>query len=149
MKNIGMCDVRCVLPSAFFFQEEKKMYLPDVFHERRFADWNYMVRGLMAAWEMAGLLGLEDCLEQRLREDESGALLECLAQSGNRYAPLLETLYAGRTSVASRNRRSGTDPPAKPSAAGPRPEPLPERDEGSPESTQTALVPLTMRASRR
>jgi hypothetical protein len=72
------------------------MYLPERLHHRRFAEWNYLVRGLVEVWEIARLVGLEEQLEQRLAEDRDGSLTEMLGEIGNECASLAGRLNAYR-----------------------------------------------------
>lgn len=68
------------------------MYLPDCLQERRFTEWNEILKGLMVVWDMACLLGLEQDLEARLRTLDNEAALKRLGQLGNQFAPFLTTL---------------------------------------------------------
>jgi hypothetical protein len=76
------------------------MRLPEELHERRFADWNHVVKGLMEAWNLAKLLGMDDHLEQQLLRDHDGAVTELLARIGNDCAALRALLRARSPSSA-------------------------------------------------
>jgi hypothetical protein len=69
-----------------------EMLLPEELHERRFDDWNYLVRGLMEVWELSRLLGMERELEQLLAQDRGGALTDRLARMGNECGTLANLL---------------------------------------------------------
>jgi len=59
------------------------MYVPDRLHERRFADWNYLLRGLVEVWELARWLHVERAFEEALRTDSDGLLAEEIGRIGN------------------------------------------------------------------
>ncbi|HZP82251.1 MAG TPA: hypothetical protein VFB21_11485 [Chthonomonadaceae bacterium] len=68
------------------------MYLPTKWQEMSYPDWNHRVKGLMAVWELAFLLGLEDRLEENLCRDTTGALAERCVQLGHTAALLTTAL---------------------------------------------------------
>jgi hypothetical protein len=59
------------------------MVLPDGLHHKSFVEWNYIVKGLMEVWELARELGMEEYLENALREDV--VMAERLARIGNEF----------------------------------------------------------------
>jgi hypothetical protein len=58
------------------------MRLPDVLQQRPFAEWNYLVKGIVGVWELARSLGFEETLEEHLSRDEEGRLAELLGCLG-------------------------------------------------------------------
>jgi hypothetical protein len=68
------------------------MNLPDCLQERRFTEWNEILKGIMVLWDMACLLGLEQDFEARLRSTENEAALKRLGRLGNQCAPALLSL---------------------------------------------------------
>jgi hypothetical protein len=70
------------------------MRLPDHLHERPFAEWNHLVRGVMEAWEVARLLGQEQEFEQQVMLDADEATIEHFGEVGNSSA--LDALERGR-----------------------------------------------------
>jgi len=58
------------------------MQLPDGLENRRFGEWNCLVRGLMEVWELAKRQGVERQLEEHLIADQSGMLTELLGRLG-------------------------------------------------------------------
>ena len=73
--------------------KEKTLNLPDCLKERRFSEWNDILKGLMVIWDMACLLGIEQDLETRLRSTDSEETLKRLGKLGNQFAPVLQTLH--------------------------------------------------------
>lgn len=71
------------------------MFLPENLHERRFHEWNYLVRGLVEVWELARAYGLERQLEAALACDPGG-LVERVARIGNGFYALAEVLSVER-----------------------------------------------------
>lgn len=71
------------------------MYLPEALQQRRFTEWNHLVRGLMEVWELARMAGLEEDLEACLRRDHDGSLAELLGKIGNECVSLAAVLSAG------------------------------------------------------
>jgi len=61
--------------------------LSETLTHRSFAEWNYLVRGLMVLWEIANRLEIEDRLEEMLAGDCDGALSELLGLVGNACRP--------------------------------------------------------------
>jgi hypothetical protein len=70
------------------------MRFPDEIYDRRFTDWNYLVRGLVEVWEVAHLVGLERELEQLLAQDRGGALTDLVARVGNDSLTVSSLLHA-------------------------------------------------------
>lgn len=68
------------------------MYLPTRWQEMSYPDWNHRVKGLMAFWDLACLLGLEDRLEENLCRDTTGTLAERCAQLGHTATMLTSAL---------------------------------------------------------
>ena len=59
------------------------MRLPDQLIQRPFTEWNYIVRGVVEAWEVARILGKEQEFEEQLAADHDGRLIETLGEAGN------------------------------------------------------------------
>ena len=68
------------------------MHLPTKWQEMSYPDWNYRVKGLMAFWDLACLLGLEERLEEVLLQDATGTLAERCAQLGHTATMLTSAL---------------------------------------------------------
>ncbi len=85
------------------------MQLPDEIHERRFDDWNNLVRGLMEVWELARLLGMERELEALVLQDRGGALTDRLARFGNECGTMAKLLSLRMRWPAVSCRISGAD----------------------------------------
>jgi hypothetical protein len=73
-------------------KENRPMQLPSQLEQRRFLEWNYLVKGLMQVWEIARLLEREAHLEQLLQNDGDGALMDRLAHLGNQLCPVFDYL---------------------------------------------------------
>jgi len=58
------------------------MRLPEALQQRPFAEWNYLVKGIVEVWELARSLGFEETLEEHLSRDEEGRLAELLGCLG-------------------------------------------------------------------
>ena len=67
------------------------MILPDDFQKRTFVEWNYLLKGLVAAWEVAHLLGLDNYLDRRLQEEDGQHLAERLGALGNGFLALFKS----------------------------------------------------------
>lgn len=78
------------------------MRLPERLHDRSFAEWNYLVRGVVEIWELARLLGVEHALEQRLASDDDCRFVERIGRLGNDCAALgrLSWLYSLHSGLA-------------------------------------------------
>ena len=59
------------------------MRLPDNLVDRSFTEWNYLVRGIMAAWELARLLGENEAFERQLAGDTDGTFVKHVGRVGN------------------------------------------------------------------
>lgn len=68
------------------------MYLPEELQGRRFAEWNYVVKGLVEMWELARWMGMEEEYEALLRADQEGTMTDLLARIGNECTSLAQLL---------------------------------------------------------
>ena len=59
------------------------MRIPDHLTERSFAEWNYLLRGIVEMWEVARGLDEQDELEERLAEDADGTAADAMGRAGN------------------------------------------------------------------
>ncbi len=74
------------------------MRLPEGLENRPFTEWNFLVRGVAEAWEVAQLTGTEAALETRLAQDTDGSFVEKLARLGNQSHPVAR-LFALRRAI--------------------------------------------------
>lgn len=70
------------------------MYVPENLHHRRYAEWNYLIRGMVEVWELFRMLGIEHDLEKLLEADEDGTLFELLGRIGTDFSSLAGVLNA-------------------------------------------------------
>ena len=62
---------------------EVPVLIPEPLTQRGYADWNYLVRGLVCLWDRASAHGGEAELERLLESDDTGAMAELLGRLGN------------------------------------------------------------------
>lgn len=68
------------------------MYIPEVLQERRFSEWNKIVKGMMFAWELASLMGLEHSVDRYMKSDTDGTFVKRLSSVGEDCGTLVNTL---------------------------------------------------------
>jgi hypothetical protein len=84
------------------------MRLPAHLRDKRFHDWNHVLRGVVEAWELARMLGTEEQLEQQLMEDQDGTVAERVGELGHDCAQRALTL--GRLAQLQHAEDTGAPP---------------------------------------
>jgi hypothetical protein len=58
------------------------MYIPERLRQLPLAEWNHLVRGIVEVWNLAETMGVQECLDQHLRQDKDGQLTRLLGCLG-------------------------------------------------------------------